>query len=188
MTLIYLSRNSARIWRKKPNRITYVLCSYFHFQASPYNVVAKHANGQLWGRGVWFVYILIDLRITFSKYFENLFQSLEQIKNNPSSFSSKNQEQQASNKDYWFLYNKSVADKLTFTFVVVATLWSWDGRKLDKINVRCLSPVEENITVTHIFAKTNLIHVIHWSRLIFLPDTSICKLPVKSLPKSASSS
>ena len=42
------------------------------------------------------------------------------------------------------------------------------------MSVRCLSPVEENITVTHIFAKTDLIHMIHWSRLIFLPGTSIC--------------
>ena len=63
------------------------------------------------------------------------FKNLEQIKNNPSSFSSKNQKQQASNKDYWFLYNKSVADKLTFIFVLVATLWSWGGRKGDEMNV-----------------------------------------------------
>ena len=74
------------------------------------------------------------MRITFSKHFENLFQNLGQIKNNPSSFSSKNQEQQASNKDYW-LYNKSVADKLTFIFVLVATLWSLGGRKGDEMNV-----------------------------------------------------
>ena len=169
MTLIYLSWNSARINKGKKPTESYVFCAP---TLKPRPIMWPQ-NTLIWGRGVWFVYILIYLRITFSKHFENLVQNLGQIKNNPSSFSSKNQKQQASNKDYWFLYNKSVADKLTFTFVVVATFWSWDGRKGDEMNVRCLSPVEENITVTHIFAKTNLIHVIHWSRLIFLPGICI---------------
>ena len=117
MTLLRIFHEIVQALIREKHSIKYVLCS--HIKVSTYNVVAKHANDQLWGRGFWFVYILIDLRINFSKHFENLFQNLEQIENNPGSFFSKNQKQQASNKDYWFLYDKSVADKLTFKFAVV---------------------------------------------------------------------